>query len=126
LSGGEQETAGDAGREMAGGGRQHLAYDEARLAYNIIQALLTHTQVTQDLIALMARVLDRDAQDALVNTPNWSAYMDSRRVLEGTRSDIEKFVEVWTSLAEEVEPPPAPEAAPPSDTAPPSDSVPGS
>ena len=98
----------------AGGGKgsgegaarpQNLAYEQARLAYTIIQALLEHTRVTQDLIALMAQALGEETQDALVNTPHWAAYMDSRRVLERTREDVEKFAEVWTRLAEELEPP---------------------
>ncbi len=82
---------------------QGLAFEQARLAYNIIQALLEHTRVTQDLVALMAQALGEDTQEALTNTPHWAAYMDSRRVLERTRSDLEKFTEVWTRLADEVE-----------------------
>jgi hypothetical protein len=81
-----------------------LAYEQARLAYTIIQALLEHTRVTQDLVALMAQVLGEDTQEALVNTPHWAAYMDSRRTLERTRTDVEKFAQVWTRLAEELEP----------------------
>ena len=96
------------GAEGAGGG---LAYEQARLAYTIIQALLEHTRVTQDLVALMAQVIGEETQDALVNTPHWAAYLDSRRTLERTRADVEKFAEVWTRLAEELEPPQAP--APP-------------
>lgn len=88
--------------------QQGLAYEQARLAYTIIQALLEHTRVTQDLVALMAQVLGDDTQEALVNTPHWAAYLDSRRVLEHTRADVEKFAEVWTRLAEELEPPAAP------------------
>ena len=84
---------------------QGLAYEQARLAYTIIQALLEHTRVTQDLVALMAQVLGDETQEALVNTPHWAAYMDSRRVLEHTRADVEKFAEVWTRLAEELDPP---------------------
>ena len=91
-----------------------LAYEHARLAYTIIQALLEHTRVTQDLVALMAQVLNEETQDALVNTPHWAAYMDSRRALERTRADVEKFAQVWTRLAEELSPPPAP-ARPESD-----------
>jgi hypothetical protein len=87
--------------EASGG----LAYEQARLAYTIIQALLEHTRVTQDLVALMAQVISEETQEALVNTPHWAAYMDSRRVLEHTRADVEKFAEVWTRLAEELEPP---------------------
>ena len=94
--------------EAAGGARaRNLAYDQARLAYTIIQALLEHTRVTQDLIAVMAQALDADTQSALVGTPHWAAYLDSRRVLEHTRADVEKFAEVWTRLAEELEPPTA-------------------
>jgi hypothetical protein len=88
----------------------NLAYEQARLAYNIIQALLEHTRVTQDLVALMASALGDDTQEALVNTPHWAAYMDSRRVLEQTRKDVETFAQVWTRLAEELEPPTPPAA----------------
>jgi len=86
-------------------GSGNLAYEQARLAYNIIQALLEHTRVTQDLVALMAAALGDETQEALVNTPHWAAYMDSRRVLEQTRQDVEKFAQVWTRLAEELDPP---------------------
>ena len=94
-------------REEATERPRNLAYEQARLAYTIIQALLEHTRVTQDLVALMAQTLDEDTQKALVNTPHWAAYLDSRRALERTREDVEKFAEVWTRLAEELEPPTA-------------------
>ncbi|HEX8285365.1 MAG TPA: hypothetical protein VF588_18565 [Pyrinomonadaceae bacterium] len=105
-------TSGGQGEGAAGGAesrppQQSLAYEQARLAYTIIQALLEHTRVTQDLVALMAAALGEETQEALVNTPHWAAYMDSRRVLEHTRADVEKFAEVWTRLAEELDPPPA-------------------
>ena len=93
----------DEGKPSSNGGG--LAYEQARLAYSIIQALLEHTRVTQDLVALMAQVLSEETQEALVNTPHWAAYMDSRRALERTRTEVEKFAEVWTRLAEELEPP---------------------
>src|SRR5918993_422345 len=98
--------SGESEQQPAGSG--NLAYEQARLAYNIIQALLEHTRVTQDLVALMASALGDDTQEALVNTPHWAAYMDSRRVLERTRADVEKFAEVWTRLAEELDPPAPP------------------
>jgi class 3 adenylate cyclase len=104
VTGGDDERG--AGAEARP--QQGLAYEQARLAYTIINALLEHTRVTQDLVALMAQVLGEDTQEALVNTPHWAAYMDSRRVLEHTRADVEKFAEVWTRLAEELEPPAAP------------------
>ncbi|PYS80759.1 MAG: hypothetical protein DMF67_19255 [Acidobacteria bacterium] len=99
---GESETPA---REEATERPQNLAYEQARLAYTIIQALLEHTRVTQDLVALMAQALGEETQEALVNTPHWAAYMDSRRTLERAREDVEKFAEVWTRLAEELEPP---------------------
>ena len=78
-----------------------LDADGARLAYTIIQSLLEHMRVTHDLIALMAQVIDEDTTKALTNTPYWTAYLDSRRALERTRTDIERFTEVWTKLAGE-------------------------
>ncbi|HST53007.1 MAG TPA: hypothetical protein VLJ61_13430 [Pyrinomonadaceae bacterium] len=91
--------------EATAGQERGLGYEQARLAYTIIQALLEHSRVTQDLVALMAQALGEDVQEALVNTPHWAAYMDSRRVMERTREDVEKFAEVWTRLAVELEPP---------------------
>jgi hypothetical protein len=96
-------------------GSGSLAYEQARLAYTIIQALLEHTRVTQDLVALMAQVIGEETQEALVNTPHWAAYLDSRRVLEHTRADVEKFAQVWTRLAEELDPPTAPPSQPKAD-----------
>lgn len=87
---------------------ENLPYEQARLAYRIIEVLLEHTRVTQDLVALMAQVIDEDTQRALTNTPHWSAYMDSRRAMERASEDIERFAQVWTRLSEEAEEPDAP------------------
>lgn len=73
---------------------------QARLAYSIIESLLEHTRVVSDLIALMAQTLDSDTTKALTQTPVWTAYLDSRRALEKTRADIEKFAEVMKELSE--------------------------
>ncbi|HKS30336.1 MAG TPA: hypothetical protein VJS44_21100, partial [Pyrinomonadaceae bacterium] len=54
-------------------GPRDLDYEQARLAYSIIESLLEHTRVVSDLIALMAQVLDEDATRALTNTPHWKA-----------------------------------------------------
>jgi hypothetical protein len=78
-----------------------LDFTRARLAYSIIQSLLEHTRVISDLIALMAQVLDEDTTKALTMTPNWTAYLESRRALEKTRADIEEFVEVMKGLGED-------------------------
>ena len=88
-------------------GPRGLAFDQARLAYSIINALLEHTRVTSDLIALMAQVIDEETTKALTRTPYWSAYLDSRRAMERTRQEIEEFAEVWTQLAREEKPPEA-------------------
>jgi hypothetical protein len=81
-----------------------LDFAQARLAYSIIESLLDHTRVISDLIALMAQVLDEETTKALTMTPNWAAYLESRRALERTRSDIEKFAEVMKELGQD-EPP---------------------
>lgn len=76
-----------------------LDYEQARLAYTIIQSLLEHTRVVSDLIAVMAQALDADTQKALTQTPNWEAYLESRRLLERTRADVEKFTEMMKKLS---------------------------
>ena len=78
-----------------------LTFEQARLAYSIIESLLEHTRVVSDLIALMAQVLDEDTTRALTNTPHWKAYLDSRRSMERTRADIERFAEIMTTLSKE-------------------------
>lgn len=74
---------------------------QARLAYTIIEALLEHTRVISDLIALMAQTLDEDTTKALTQTPVWTAYLDSRRAMEQTRADVEEFAEIMKGLSEE-------------------------
>ena len=78
-----------------------LDYQQARLAYSIIQSLLEHTRVVSDLIALMAQTLDEDTTKALTQTPVWTAYLDSRRAMERTRADVEKFAELLKQLSED-------------------------
>ncbi|MDX6383951.1 MAG: hypothetical protein QOK48_1524 [Blastocatellia bacterium] len=68
--------------------------DQAELAHSIIESLLEHTRVVSDLIALMAQALDPDTTKALTLTAQWQAYLESRRQLEHTRKDVEKFVEL--------------------------------
>jgi hypothetical protein len=71
-----------------------VADDQDELAHSIIEALLDHTRVVSDLIALMAQALDQDTAKALTLTPQWQAYLESRRQMETTRADVEKFVEM--------------------------------
>ncbi len=75
-----------------------LDYEQAQLAYSIIENLVEHTRIVSDLIALMAQVLDEDTTRALTQTPTWTAYLDSRRSMEKTKVDIEKFAEVLKDL----------------------------
>ena len=72
---------------------------QAQLAYQIIESLLEHTGVVSDLVALMAQVLDEETTKALTNTPQWQAYLDSRRAMERTRANVEKFTEIMTRLS---------------------------
>ena len=75
-----------------------LDFEQAQLAYSIIQNLVEHTRIVSDLIALMAQVLDEDTTRALTQTPTWTAYLDSRRAMEKTKGDIEKFAETLNQL----------------------------
>lgn len=81
--------------------QQDLDAEQARLAYSIIDSLLSHTRIVSDLIAVMAQALDEDTQKALTQTPNWAAYLESRRLLERTKADVEKFAEVMKQLSED-------------------------
>jgi hypothetical protein len=74
---------------------------QAQLAYSIIEALIEHTRVVSDLIAMMAQVLDEDTTKALTQTPTWTAYLDSRRSMEKTRADVEQFTEILKQLKPE-------------------------
>lgn len=79
-----------------------LDFEGARLAYSIVESLLEHTQVLSDLVALMAQVIDEDTTRALTQTPNWAAYLESRRRMERTRADVEKFTGILKRLGEDV------------------------
>jgi hypothetical protein len=69
---------------------------QSELAHSIIESLLEHTRVVSDLIAVMAQALDEDTQKALTLTVQWQAYLESRRQLERTREDVERFVKLIT------------------------------
>jgi hypothetical protein len=78
---------------------EDLDFQQAQLAYSIIERLIEHNRVVSDLIAMMAQVLDEDTTKALTQTPTWTAYLDSRRALEKTKADVEKFAEILKALA---------------------------
>lgn len=77
-----------------------LDFAQATLAYSIIGSLLEHTSVLSDLVALMAQVIDEDTTRALTQTPNWTAYLESRRRMERTHADVEKFADIMKRLGE--------------------------
>ena len=83
---------------VAVGMAEDLDFQQAQLAYSIIERLLEHTRVLSDLVAVMAQVLDEDTTKALTQTPTWTAYLDSRRALEKTKTDVEKFAEILKEL----------------------------
>ena len=78
--------------------QKDLDFEQAQLAYSIIENLVEHTRIVSDLIALMAQVLDEDTTKALTQTPTWTAYLDSRRSMEKTKADIERFAEILNRL----------------------------
>jgi hypothetical protein len=75
--------------------------DQAELAHSIIESLLEHTRVVSDLIAVMAQALDQDTTKALTLTAQWQAYLESRRKMEHTREDVEKFAEAMKKLGDD-------------------------
>jgi hypothetical protein len=87
--------------EIQSASPRDLDYQQAQLAFSIIESLLEHTRVISDLIAMMAQVLDEDTTKALTQTPNWAAYLESRRKLELTRKDVERFADFMKTLPED-------------------------
>ena len=75
-----------------------IDYPNAKLAYTIIQSLLQNQEALSDLLALMAHVLDEDVAKALTNTNEWEKYLESKRELENTKLQIEKFTEELKKL----------------------------
>jgi hypothetical protein len=63
----------------------------AKLAYTIIQSLLASNEALSDLLVVMAHALDEDVTKALTHTREWESYLESKRNLEDTKLQIEKF-----------------------------------
>jgi len=70
----------------------------AKLAYTIIQSLLQSNEALSDLLVVMAHVLDEDVVKALTATNEWEKYLESKRELENTKLQIEKFTEQLKQL----------------------------
>lgn len=64
-----------------------------KLAYTIIQSLLANQEALSDLLVLMAHVMDDEIVKAVTNTNEWEKYLESKRELENTKLQIEKFTE---------------------------------
>jgi hypothetical protein len=75
--------------------------NQLELAESIIESLVEHTRVVSDLIALMAQALDQETSKALTKTPQWEAYLESRRHMERTKEEIDKFAEFMKTESEE-------------------------
>ena len=75
--------------------------NQLELAQSIIESLVEHTRVVSDLIALMAQALDQDTSKALTKMPQWEAYLESRRQMERTKEEIDKFAELMKQDASE-------------------------
>ena len=65
----------------------------AKLAYTIIQSLLEGHEALSDLLVVMSHALDEDTLKALTATGEWQSYLDSKRNLENTKAQIERFTE---------------------------------
>ena len=61
----------------------------AKLAYTIIQSLLDGHEALSDLLVLMSHAVDEDVLKAMTLTNEWAKYLESKRVLEGTKVQIE-------------------------------------
>ncbi|HQU93538.1 MAG TPA: hypothetical protein PLK77_14630 [Pyrinomonadaceae bacterium] len=70
----------------------------AKLAYTIIQSLLQANESLSDLLVVMAHALDEDVTKALTMTGEWQKYLESKRELEVTKEQIEKFTEVLKAM----------------------------
>lgn len=70
----------------------------AKLAYTIIQSLLDGHEALSDLLVLMSHAVDEDVLKAMTNTAEWQKYLESKRVLEGTKVQIEAFTEILKRL----------------------------
>ena len=72
---------------------EHLDIDlpNAKLAYTIIQSLLDGHEALSDLLVLMSHAVDEDVLKAMTATGEWDKYLESKRVLENTKIQIEAF-----------------------------------
>lgn len=70
----------------------------AKLAYTIMQSLLAAHEALSDLLVVMSHALDEETLKALTMTGEWERYLESKRNLETTRVQIEKFTDELRKL----------------------------
>jgi hypothetical protein len=70
----------------------------AKLAYTIIQSLLESHEALSDLLVVMSHALDEDTLKALTGTNEWQNYLETKRNLENTKLQIERFTAVLKEL----------------------------
>lgn len=70
----------------------------AKLAFTIIQSLLDGHEALSDLLVVMSHALDEDVLKALTSTNEWEKYLESKRNLQSTHVQIEKFTEELQKL----------------------------
>ena len=70
----------------------------AKLAYTIIQSLLDGHEALSDLLVVMSHALDEDVLKALTSTNEWEKYLESKRNLQTTNLQIEKFTDALKKL----------------------------
>ncbi len=70
----------------------------AKLAYSIIQSLLDGHEALSDLLVVMSHALDEDTLKALTGTSEWQNYLESKRVLENTKAQIDAFTSALKKL----------------------------
>jgi len=75
----------------------------AKLAYAIIQSLLDGHEALSDLLVVMSHALDEDTLKALTATNEWQKYLESKRELESTLAQIEKFTQILQKLEGKIE-----------------------
>ena len=75
-----------------------LDQPNAKLAYTIIQSLLDGHEALSDLLVVMSHALDEDTLKALTMTGEWEKYLESKRNLDTTRVQIERFAETLKEL----------------------------
>ncbi len=80
--------------------RKNIDAIEAKLAFTIIDSLLKSNEALSDLLAVMAHAIDEDTAKALTNTAEWERYMETRRGMDTTKTQVEEFEKIISTLEE--------------------------